>query len=104
MQLPDSLLERIELYRATGRIRPKARELFSDLSWFYIFEGLAVEPSSYDPLVDGAGFVQVSALMEAMRTQVAQEVRQAHSHDSFFAPGSPYARSPPALAASGPSR
>ena len=40
MKLPDSLLARIELYRHTGRIRARAGELFTDLSWFYIFEGL----------------------------------------------------------------
>ena len=39
MKLPDSLAQRIELYRCTGRVRVKAGELFSDLSWFYIFEG-----------------------------------------------------------------
>ena len=40
MALPESLQERIELYRRTGRIRPQAGELFTDLSWFYIFEGM----------------------------------------------------------------
>ncbi len=32
MKLPDSLLQRIELYRRTGRMRIKAGELFTDLS------------------------------------------------------------------------
>ncbi len=52
MKIPDSLRERIELYRSTGRIRARAGELFTDLSWFYIFEGLGVEPADYDPLAD----------------------------------------------------
>src|SRR6185369_11035071 len=52
MPLPDTLRERIELYKGTGRIRIRAGELFTDLSWFYIFEGLGVRPASYDPLLD----------------------------------------------------
>ena len=87
MKLPHSLLQRIELYRGTGRIRPKPRELFTDLSWFYIFEGLGLRPASYDPLVAGSNFAQVLEIMQTLRLQVAQELRDAPSHDSYFAAG-----------------
>ena len=95
MRLPNSLLKRIDLYRGTGRIRPKPRELFTDLSWFYIFEGLGVQPASYDPLVAGSNFAQVLQIMQAMRNQVVQEVRDAPSHDSYFAVGAAAAQSAP---------
>ena len=85
MKLPTSLLKRIELYKGTGRIRPKPRELFTDLSWFYIFEGLGIQPVSFDPLVAGPNFAQVLELMRAMSNQVAQDLRNAPSHDSYFA-------------------
>jgi tryptophan 7-halogenase len=85
MKLPASLLQRIELYRGTGRIRPKPRELFTDLSWFYIFEGLGLRPASYDPLVAGSNFTQVLEIMQALRLQIAQELGGAPSHDSYFA-------------------
>jgi tryptophan 7-halogenase len=87
MKLPPSLLQRIELYRGTGRIRPKPRELFTDLSWFYIFQGLGLRPASYDPLVAGSNFPQVLEIMQALRLQIAQELRAAPSHDSYFAAG-----------------
>jgi tryptophan halogenase len=85
MTLPDSLLQRIELYRETGRVRLKGRELFTDLSWFYIFEGLGLQPRSYDPLVDAANFAQALEVMKVMREQIARDVRSAPSHDSYFA-------------------
>lgn len=85
LTLPDSLLQRIELYRETGRVRLKSRELFTDLSWFYIFEGLGVQPRSYDPLVDALDFAQVLEVMRALREQVVRDVRSAPSHDSYFA-------------------
>ncbi|HEY4974418.1 MAG TPA: tryptophan halogenase family protein, partial [Steroidobacteraceae bacterium] len=63
MKLPTSLLKRIELYRGTGRIRPKPRELFTDLSWFYIFEGLGARPDGYDPLLDVVTTSQLSEIL-----------------------------------------
>ena len=88
MRLPASLAERIELYRGTGRVRPRAGELFTDLSWFYILDGLGVEPRAHDPLAHGA---QTGTALQTLRSQLLQEVREARTHDSFFAPGSPLA-------------
>ena len=61
MKLPNNLLKRIELYRGTRRIRPKPRELFTDLSCLYILEGLGAQPASYDPLVAGPNFASGAA-------------------------------------------
>jgi tryptophan halogenase len=84
MSIPDSLRERIELYRATGRIRVRAGELFSDLSWFYIFEGLGVQPASYDPLLDVVGAAQLRDILASLAASTAAATRTAPSHDSYF--------------------
>lgn len=91
MKIPESLRERIELYRGTGRIRIRAGELFTDLSWFYILDGLGVEPKSYDPLVDAADSARLAASLGGMRAELQREVRQAGPHDGFFTAGSPFA-------------
>src|ERR1700733_3037582 len=101
MNLPTSLLKRIELYKGTGRIRPKPRELFTDLSWFYIFEGLGFQPAAFDPLVAGPNFAQVLELKRAMGNQVAQDLRNAPSHDSYFASAAAPRPGPSRLAGSG---
>jgi tryptophan halogenase len=85
MKLPDSLMQRIELYRRTGRIRVKAGELFTDLSWFYIFEGLGVRPDSYDPLMDVVTVSQLGEIMASMAAATAATAKAAPSHDSYFA-------------------
>ncbi|MGO9993662.1 MAG: tryptophan halogenase family protein [Steroidobacteraceae bacterium] len=85
MILPDSLMQRIELYRRTGRIRVKAGELFTDLSWFYIFEGLGVRPDSYDPLMDVVTAAQLGEIMASMAAATAAAAKAAPSHDSYFA-------------------
>ncbi len=51
LALPDTLAQRIDMYRATGRIVAAAPELFGDLDWFWILEGMGVIPRDYDPLV-----------------------------------------------------
>ncbi len=85
MTLPDSLVQRIELYRRTGRIRVKAGELFSDLSWFYIFEGLGVRPDAYDPLMDVVTAAQLREITASMAADTAAAAKAAPSHDSYFA-------------------
>jgi tryptophan halogenase len=83
--LPDSLAQRIDMYRATGRIIQQRPELFSDLDWFWIFEGSGVIPRDYDPLVDTVDFEQVKRLMAALTQKIAADSAAAPSHDSFFA-------------------
>jgi tryptophan halogenase len=82
---PESLALRIEQYRATGRIIVGRDELFTDLDWFWIFEGAGVTPRDYDPLVDTLDFEQVKRLMLAISQKVSADVVQAPTHDSFFA-------------------
>lgn len=82
---PDSLAQRIALYRASGRINVGRDELFTDLDWFWVFEGLGVVPHDYDPLVDALDFEQVKRAMLAISQKVSADVSAAPTHDSFFA-------------------
>ena len=88
MAIPDSLQQRIEMYRKTGRIRARAGELFTDLSWFYIFEGLGVQPDSYDPLADVVTTGKLREILSTMAASTAALAKSAPSHDSYFAQGS----------------
>ncbi|HEX6396186.1 MAG TPA: tryptophan 7-halogenase, partial [Steroidobacteraceae bacterium] len=76
---------RIEMYRATGRVVLRQPELFGELDWFWIFEGMGVVPRDYDPLVDTVDFEQVKRLMLAISQKVSADVAAAPTHDSFFA-------------------
>jgi tryptophan halogenase len=87
MKLPDSLLQRIELYKRTGRIRYKAGELFTDLSWFYIFEGIGITPESYDPMMDVVTLGKLREILGAMAQSNTEAVQGVPSHDSYFPSG-----------------
>ena len=84
MQLPDSLAQRIALYRATGRIRHQPGDLFTDLSWFYILEGMGVEPERYDPLMDVVKVEQLQQILGSIASAVSAAAKAAPSHDGYF--------------------
>ena len=86
MPIPDRLRERIDIYRGTGRIKPRAGELFTDLSWFYILNGMGIRSTRYDPLADRIGDQQFRAALAQLAASTADAVRNAASHDSQFAP------------------
>jgi tryptophan halogenase len=52
MPIPDSLAERWDLYRRTGRIYREKEELFSESSWLAVFEGQEAGAEGYDPVAD----------------------------------------------------
>jgi tryptophan halogenase len=85
MDLPGTLAQRIAQYRATGRIVLRSPELFGELDWFWIFEGMGVVPRDYDPLVDTTDFEQVKRLMLAISQKINADTAAAPTHDSFFA-------------------
>ena len=80
LAIPDSLRERIDLYRATGRIRPRPGELFNDLSWFYVLEGMGVRPQSYDPLLDVIPAEPFAAMFARMRGEAGAACQDAWAH------------------------
>jgi tryptophan 7-halogenase len=86
MTLPDTLQQRIELYRGTGRVRWRAGELFTDMSWFYIFEGMGVRPEHYDPLLDVVPLDKLKEILASLAGGTAAVQRAAPLHDSYFAP------------------
>jgi len=73
------------MYRVAGRVVLCQPELFSELDWFWIFEGMGVIPRDYDPLVDTVDFEQVKRLMVAISQKITTDTTGAPTHDSFFA-------------------
>ena len=92
-ELPDTLAERMEIYRRTGRIFQKRHEMFVELSWFFVMHGMGLRPQSYDPLVDASDWQEVIKVMQGMRQKVAADTAAAPTHDSFF-PDKPEATAP----------
>jgi tryptophan 7-halogenase len=52
MTTPDSLAERIALFRRNGRILREQRELFQEASWLAVMHGQGIVPEGYHPVAD----------------------------------------------------
>lgn len=52
MEIPDTLTERIAIYKENARLYREDVELFTPVSWFAVFNGQNIEPKRYHPLAD----------------------------------------------------
>jgi tryptophan 7-halogenase len=85
MALPDSLQERLELFRSYGRIIREGAELFTEQSWFYILTGQDVRPAGHDPLANQLPAAEVQRMLDHTRTVVARCAEAMPSHQDFIA-------------------
>jgi tryptophan halogenase len=85
MQLPDSLRERLELFRGYGRIVRQQEELFTVQSWLFLLVGQNVRPAGYDPLADTLTLEEGRRALEDIRQVVARCAAVIPSHEAFIA-------------------
>jgi tryptophan halogenase len=52
MSVPETLQQKIDLFRANGRIFRLNNELFSEVSWFQVMFGQGIHPRGHHPLVE----------------------------------------------------
>jgi tryptophan halogenase len=70
MEIPDTLRDKLELYRHSGRIAMFEEEHFGEDSWLSLLLGQNVEPQDYDPLADVLDVGEVKAALRHMRSLV----------------------------------
>lgn len=85
LDLPPSLADKIDLIRHCGRIVSRRRELFADISWFFVAHGMGIDAQSYDPLVDAAPFDDVRRIIDQMRDVMQRYRGAARAHDDILA-------------------
>jgi tryptophan halogenase len=85
MKLPDSLAQRLELFRGYGRIVRSENELFNVQSWLYLFVGQDVWPSSYDPIANTLTAEQGQRALDDIHRVVAGCAAGMPFHEAFIA-------------------
>lgn len=84
MQLPETLLEKLNLYRRTGRLAYDPRDVFTDVNWIYVLIGQGIYPCDYHPVVDLVNQDSLSSYMEAIRTLVTKKVDRFPTHTDYL--------------------
>ena len=84
LTLPDSLAEKIDLFTASGRIVSRRRELFADISWWFVAVGMGLRPDAHDPFVDIPDNAEIRALMRQLRAAMRTYANAAPTHDALL--------------------
>ena len=69
MQVPDSLQERMDLFRERGIVADYREGMFLDASWIAVFLGQRIIPASYDPRVDQLSPAQLGNALNSIQNQ-----------------------------------
>lgn len=85
MTLPDSLQERIELFKGHGIVREENDPLFRAASWQSVFEGMGIRPQKYSPRVDNLDYQQISDTLKLARSAIFNMVKGLPGHDEYLA-------------------
>ena len=84
MALPDSLAERIELFRANGHIFRHGDELFSEVGWFQVMAGQGIVPKRSHALAETIDEADLKSYLETLNGLYRREVERYPSHAEFI--------------------
>jgi tryptophan halogenase len=85
MPIPDSLVQKIELFKDAGLIFREHEELFTEVGWLQVLVGQGVEPQRYHPLADAVAEKDLAEYMATLEALIAREVAQMPTHEAFIA-------------------
>lgn len=84
MSVPDSLQEKLDLFKSTGRLYREGDELFSEVSWLAVLFGQNVIPNGYHPLVDTLDDRALLNYMNSIQDVVKRSVDAMPTHASYI--------------------
>jgi tryptophan halogenase len=84
MDPPDSLKDRIDLFKAYGAVFRRDDELFSEVSWTAVFEGQNIHPERPHPLTFGTPLDRIDEVLSQTRDIIARGAEAMPSHADFL--------------------
>lgn len=85
MEIPDSLTQKIELFRETGRVFRRNEELFAENSWVQVMMGQGIMPKAYHPVATKLSDEELDQLLAGLRDSVAKTVAGLPEHHDYVA-------------------
>ncbi|MBH9575308.1 tryptophan 7-halogenase [Inhella sp. 1Y17] len=85
MDVPESLSQRMELFRSSGRLYQEGDELFRPISWLQVLHGQRVEAQSYHPLTDLLPEPEIQEYLDGVADVIQHCVDVMPTHASFIA-------------------
>ncbi|WP_074904324.1 tryptophan halogenase family protein [Microbulbifer thermotolerans] len=84
MGVPDTLSEKVELFRRTGKVFRDYDDLFSEAAWQQVMIGQGIVPEDYHPVADALSDEQLGDLMASLRTLIDGTVNSLPEHEQYL--------------------
>lgn len=85
MELPESLKQRIDLFRVNGTLSEGIDVLFRAVSWQSVMEGMGIRPRGYHPSIDRIPADDLASELDRAADVLAATVQQVPNHADFIA-------------------
>lgn len=85
MPIPQSLQEKLRVFRSRGQLEDAPSLFFSTDSWYSILEGMMIRPMKYHPLLDAFDPQHLAKTLSDNVQQVRHVVSQMPNHQAFIA-------------------
>jgi tryptophan halogenase len=84
MSIPDSLQQKIDLFKGKGRTLPTPDDLFTEHSWIAVMLGQGIDPAGYDPLVDSLPVDNLRRFVRHAKDVVSKTAHAMPMHQAFI--------------------
>jgi tryptophan halogenase len=84
MEIPDTLREKLELWRTRGRIVRVDNELFAEVGWLQVLEGQRVPVAGHHPLADLMPEQEIADYLGDIASVIGKCVDQMPTHAAFI--------------------
>jgi len=85
MPIPDTLEQKIELFRETGLVFRKNDELFVENSWVQVMMGQGIWPQSHHPIAEKLTDAELTKFLAMIRDTVQRTVASLPEHEAYVA-------------------
>lgn len=84
MDVPDSLTEKVELFRSNGQIFREEDELFTETSWAAVMLGQGIEMQGYNPMAGTLDPATLQSEIDGMEQSIRYLVQRMPGHGEFL--------------------
>ncbi|WP_343344143.1 tryptophan halogenase family protein [Sphingomicrobium sp. XHP0239] len=84
MEIPDTLQQKIDLFRLNAQIFREEDELFTETSWIAVLLGQGIVPTGFNMMAAGMGGPQLDTELDEMERSIAYLVSQTPGHEEYL--------------------
>ncbi len=84
MSIPESLSDKINLFKDAGRVFRYEDDLFGETSWVAVLLGQNIIPKTVDPIVTTVPNQQVERSLKSMESAISEAIKTMPSHNEFI--------------------